>query len=124
MFDATSLINLGVPAVVAEKVGWTYESQDTAGSSQTDATACTNKLVLMDGAGGSTDGVCAPPLGVGEVALIKNHDNATTYVYPSSASGTFNGGSAAAGVQVAAYAGVLLIGITATDTIALEIPAA
>jgi hypothetical protein len=64
------------------------------------------------------------PMGIGEVALIKNSANANLYVFPPTATETFNAGSAGAAVTIAAYAALLAVKISATDMIAVEIGAA
>lgn len=121
--NSGSLCNLGIPPQVAKLIGWEYSTAAAAGSAITDATDLTSKLSVVSAAD-NTKGVQVPVASQGEIILVKNSANAVLKVYPSSATDTFNAGSAGAAVSVAAYAAAVIIRISGTDSIAVEIPAA
>ena len=110
--------------MLAGLIGSTPGTQAAAGTTQATATALTSKFVKVSGASGS-NGVSIVDCTPGEVQLIKNTNGANALlVYPHASTHTFNGGTAGASVSIAANAGVVIWRYDATDSIALEIPAA
>lgn len=119
----SSLVSLGLAPKVASILGGEYSTVVAAGSAIADATGIGTKVCVVTGAN-AAKGVQLPEAGVGELIIVKNADNANLLVYPASATHKFNGGTAAAAVTVAAYAGLIVVPISATDSIAIEASAA
>lgn len=122
MADSNAL-SLFIGANAAGMVGETYGTASAAGTAITDATQLTNKVSVVSGANGNA-GVIIPTVGVLQDVIVKNADNAILKVYPANSSDKLNGGSTGASVSIAAYAAVWVKRISATDNIAIEIPAA
>lgn len=125
MYDCDGLVALGVPPVRADALGWTYSTVAAAGSTIADATQVATRLCVVTGAD-ATKGVILPDCAeVGELYLVKNTGSASVLkVYPPSSSISFNGGTAGAAVSIAAYAALLFVMISPTDSIAVELAAA
>ena len=120
--DPGNLIGLGMAPALAGLVGGKCAAVTAAGSSISDATACTTKCSYVSGADGAK-GVQIRATGKGEITLIKNVTNGNLLVYPPTGT-AFNAGTANAAITVAAYTITVIICYASDNYLAAEIPAA
>ena len=110
-----TMMALGVPAESAKAIaGGTKGTLTATGSSISDAAPLTADTTLVTGI--ASGGVQLPDkLGVFIVACLTQN----TVVYPHSASGVINGGSAGAGKTLTAGKGGLFVRLDATNWVAV-----
>lgn len=106
-----------LPAAVSSLLGVDIQTDvSAAGSAITDATDLTAEVTDV-GTVASSTGVQLPDAAQGKVFLVRNSGANALTVYPHSASGTINGGSAGAGVAVAATEIGIFVRTTSTNWI-------
>lgn len=86
-----------------------------AGSAITDATDLTKFINVISSAAASTGVQLPSQWPVGVFGIVQNNGANALSIYPHSASGTINGGSAGAAVTTAAAAGALVVRASSTD---------
>lgn len=91
-------------------------SLTATGTTIADALALVN-LVNLVGTAAAGTGVRLPDAPIGQLVVVQNNGANALNVFPPSASGTINGGTAGAAVTTAAAAGFLGIRRSATDWI-------
>lgn len=106
-----------LPAAVSSLIGVDIQTAvSAAGSAITDATDLTAEVTDV-GTVASSTGVQLPDAAQGKVFLVRNSGANTLTVYPHSAAGTINGGSAGAGVSVATTEIAIFVRTTSTNWI-------
>lgn len=95
------------------RFGSAPESVAAAGSAIGDAAAISGPLSIVTG-GSGTNGAQLPDLPVGEMIAVQA-DGGAVLLYPHSATGTVNGGSAGAAVTVANGETAILVRYSDTD---------
>ena len=120
----TDLIGLGMPPEQASVLNSQTVSSAPArsasgtltatGSAITDALALT-AFVNVVGTTASGTGVKLPDAPIGSIVFVQNNGANALNLYPVSATGTINGGSAGAAVTIAAAAGNIAVRQTATN---------
>ena len=125
------LMSQGVPALPAKTVGQAIidlQGQTTstaptrsvgtgltaAGTTISDALALTSLVNVVTTAAAST-GVKLPDAPIGQMVTVQNNGANAINVFPHSASGTINAGSAGAAVTTASAAGAICIRNSSTD---------
>ena len=127
MADVNDLCNLGLSPVLAALIGSTCGTTAAAGTVYADAAVC-NQFDIVTGANaGVTDGVKVK-LDKGQIAIIRNVANAVLKVYTAGGSadsvyiaGTPTAQTGDTAITVAAYYTLVLINVTGTSFIALEL---
>ena len=111
-----SMMRLGVQAETAKAIaGGTKGTVTATGSAIGDAAALPADTTMVTTASGA--GVQLPDKE--GIFIVGTDASNTTVVYPHSASGTINGGSAGAGVTITAGHGGLFVRATATNWVAI-----
>lgn len=125
------LMSQGIPALPAKTVGQAIidlQGQTTstaptkstgtgltaAGTTISDALALTKLVNVVTTAAAST-GVKLPDAPIGQMVTVQNNGANAINVFPHSASGTINAGSAGAAVTTASAAGAICIRNSSTD---------
>jgi hypothetical protein len=122
MSTASDLLGLGVKPEIAQYEGETIVAIASSGTAIGDATVLTGTINQVS-VGAANRGVLLPALissntayPIGKLVLVSNLSGANNLkLYPPSASGTINGGTAGAAIDVAATESAYCLKISATD---------
>lgn len=118
---AKDLIQVGIQAEAAQRLGFTVASIAAAGSGATDATTIGKAatLVLVTPSGGSQGVKLPADAELGQVYVIANVSSTAALIYPP-ASGQINGDTATTGtVPLTARGTTICIRANATDWVAV-----
>ena len=104
MPQASDLMGFGLPPFLAEQLGNTVQSVTGAGTTLATAAKIYSEghLVLVTGASSQTGAVLPAAAKIGTPYYICSVGGTAAKIWPNSASGTINGGSAGAGVTFSA----------------------
>ena len=124
MSKVTDLIGLGTPTSTASVMGTETIGSATQKSVSTGLTATGTvigdalqlvSLVNVVSTAAASTGVKLPDVDIGVDVIVQNNGANALNLFPPSATGTLNGGSAGAAVTIAAAAGNRAIKLSATD---------
>lgn len=104
MPTSDSLLGFGLAPALAAELGNDVQAVTGAGTAQNTATAIKTegKLVLVTGASSQTGALLPANAKLGTPYFILSVGSAAAVIYPNSATGTINGGSAGAGFTCSA----------------------
>ncbi len=117
MSKDTDLMQMGLPALLAQNLGYSSIAITAAGTTTTDATACDpqHSVFIMTATG--SDGIrMSTSVPLFRPILVVNTSGSTGKVYPFTG-GNFNGGSTDAALSVLTLKSCIIMRISATQWI-------
>ena len=104
MPQASDLMGLSMPPFLADQLGNTLQSVTGTGTTQAGAAKIYSEghLVLVTGASSQTGAILPSGAKIGTPYFVYSVGSAAAVIYPSSTTGTINGGSAGAGFTCSA----------------------